>query len=224
MNLIKKDVSNMYPVLTLKNLTKLTKDRKRVGRGVASGLGKTCGRGYNGALSRTGSSRKQNGGQTPVYRRFPKTGFVSQKNKTQKAISVESLATHLNNFIMACDMDIYEAYKIDIQWLREMKIIKGRFDRFRVIMGKNIDPSADSDEECDGSVSDADASAQNVSATNIPVFSDELLVRLKKTTISASGFSKTARIFLESCGATLCQDTGKARQKMNARRNQFIDN
>ena len=218
MSLNKENMDYMYPMLTLKNLTKLSKERKRVGRGVASGLGKTCGRGYNGALSRTGSSRKQNGGQTPVYRRFPKTGFLSQKNKTQKAISAEALANHLNAFIISCEMDAHEAYKIDIQWLREMKIIKGRFDRFRVIMGKNN--SCETEEEdmsCEENV------CCDESSETQPAFSEDLLNRLKKTTIVASGFSKTARVFLENCGATLLQDTSKARQKMNARKEFFAD-
>jgi large subunit ribosomal protein L15 len=52
-------------------------DRKRLGRGVGSGLGKTSGRGHKGAKARTGWSRKLGweGGQMPLYRRLPKVGF-----------------------------------------------------------------------------------------------------------------------------------------------------
>jgi len=52
-------------------------DRKRLGRGVGSGLGKTSGRGHKGAKARTGWSRKLGweGGQMPLYRRMPKVGF-----------------------------------------------------------------------------------------------------------------------------------------------------
>lgn len=212
MNLNKKDQPDLYPILTLGSLTKLTKDRKRVGRGIASGLGKTCGRGYNGALSRTGSSKKQNGGQTPVYRRFPKTGFVSHKNKTQKAISVETLAHYLQMFAASCDVSVTDAFMVDVQWLRDMQVVKGRFNRFRLIMGKN------NIEETDEDTSDS----ETPSTTNKPILSEEILILLKKTTIVASGFSKTARAFLEECGATLSQDTSKDRQKLEARK-EFFD-
>jgi large subunit ribosomal protein L15 len=52
-------------------------DRKRLGRGIGSGLGKTSGRGHKGAKSRSGWSRKLGweGGQMPLYRRLPKVGF-----------------------------------------------------------------------------------------------------------------------------------------------------
>ncbi len=56
---------------------KAVKERKRVGRGPGSGLGKTAGRGHKGQKSRSGYSRKWGfeGGQMPLYRRIPKRGF-----------------------------------------------------------------------------------------------------------------------------------------------------
>lgn len=55
---------------------------KRVGRGIGSGIGKTCGRGHKGQHARTGTSIKANfeGGQMPIYRRLPKRGFHSKVN------------------------------------------------------------------------------------------------------------------------------------------------
>ena len=55
------------------------KARKRVGRGIGSGLGKTCGRGHKGQKSRSGGFHKVGfeGGQMPMQRRLPKRGFVS---------------------------------------------------------------------------------------------------------------------------------------------------
>ncbi len=52
-------------------------ERKRIGRGVGSGLGKTSGRGHKGAKARSGWSRRigWEGGQMPLYRRLPKVGF-----------------------------------------------------------------------------------------------------------------------------------------------------
>ena len=64
------------------------KNRKRVGRGPGSGLGKTSGRGENGQKSRSGYSRKAGfeGGQLPLYRRLPKRGFNNAKFKTEYAV------------------------------------------------------------------------------------------------------------------------------------------
>lgn len=54
---------------------------KRVGRGIGSGLGKTCGRGHKGQKSRSGGkvARGFEGGQMPIQRRVPKFGFTSRK-------------------------------------------------------------------------------------------------------------------------------------------------
>ena len=55
------------------------KDKRRVGRGIGSGLGKTAGRGHKGQKSRAGGFHKVGfeGGQMPLYRRLPKRGFTS---------------------------------------------------------------------------------------------------------------------------------------------------
>ena len=55
--------------------------RKRVGRGISSGLGKTSGRGQKGQKSRTGGGVRRGfeGGQTPLYRRLPKRGFNNER-------------------------------------------------------------------------------------------------------------------------------------------------
>lgn len=54
-------------------------DRKRVGRGMSSGSGKTSGRGHKGQKSRSGGGVRRGfeGGQTPLYRRLPKRGFIN---------------------------------------------------------------------------------------------------------------------------------------------------
>jgi len=64
-----------------------TKARKRVGRGIGSGLGKTSGRGVKGQKARTGVAIKGfEGGQMPLYRRIPKRGFVPPGGKTEYAV------------------------------------------------------------------------------------------------------------------------------------------
>lgn len=64
-------------ILGLNNLIRIkVKLRKRVGRGIGSGLGKTCGRGVKGQKSRAGVSVAFfEGGQMPIYRRLPKRGM-----------------------------------------------------------------------------------------------------------------------------------------------------
>ena len=56
-----------------------TESKKRVGRGIGSGLGKTSGRGHKGQKARTGGGVRRGfeGGQTPLYRRLPKRGFTN---------------------------------------------------------------------------------------------------------------------------------------------------
>jgi large subunit ribosomal protein L15 len=58
--------------------------KKRVGRGIGSGLGKTCGRGHKGQHSRTGGYHKVGfeGGQMPLQRRVPKFGFTSRVGRS----------------------------------------------------------------------------------------------------------------------------------------------
>jgi large subunit ribosomal protein L15 len=66
---------------------------KRVGRGIGSGLGKTCGRGHKGQTSRTGKGRKIGfeGGQMPLQRRLPKIGFSSRKADTRAEVRLHEL-------------------------------------------------------------------------------------------------------------------------------------
>ena len=67
--------------------SKATKSKKRLGRGIGSSKGKTCGRGHKGQKSRSGVAIKSfEGGQMPLYRRLPKRGFKSIVNKKNMAI------------------------------------------------------------------------------------------------------------------------------------------
>jgi large subunit ribosomal protein L15 len=70
------------------------RDRKRVGRGTGSGLGKTSGRGHKGAQSRSGYKRKagHEGGQMPLHRRVPKHGFTNIFKKEYQIINVADLS------------------------------------------------------------------------------------------------------------------------------------
>ena len=71
-----------------------TKNRKRLGRGVASGWGKTAGRGTKGHNSRSGGGVRPGfeGGQMPLHRRLPKRGFTNIFKKRMAVINIRDLA------------------------------------------------------------------------------------------------------------------------------------
>jgi len=70
------------------------KNSKRVGRGIGSGLGKTCGRGHKGQKSRSGGFTKVGfeGGQMPLQRRLPKVGFASRAAQMSAEVRLDELA------------------------------------------------------------------------------------------------------------------------------------
>jgi large subunit ribosomal protein L15 len=78
---------------TLKPAAGSKKPRRRVGRGIGSGLGKTAGRGHKGQKSRAGGYHKVGfeGGQMPLQRRLPKRGFKSQTLKFNAEVTLADL-------------------------------------------------------------------------------------------------------------------------------------
>ncbi|GAW85107.1 large subunit ribosomal protein L15 [Bathymodiolus platifrons methanotrophic gill symbiont] len=79
---------------TIKPAEGSKKDRKRVGRGIGSTLGKTCGRGHKGQKSRSGGMPKVGfeGGQMPLQKRLPKVGFRSRKAKFTSEVRLCEIA------------------------------------------------------------------------------------------------------------------------------------
>ena len=80
---------------TIKPAAGSKKNRRRVGRGIGSGLGKTAGRGHKGQKSRAGGFHKVGfeGGQMPLQRRLPKRGFKSAQLKFNAEITLQELQT-----------------------------------------------------------------------------------------------------------------------------------
>lgn len=78
---------------TLKPAEGAKRPRRRVGRGIGSGLGKTAGRGHKGQKSRSGGFHKVGfeGGQMPLQRRLPKRGFVSMTKADNAQVRLEDL-------------------------------------------------------------------------------------------------------------------------------------
>ena len=108
--------------------------KKRLGRGIGSGKGKTSGRGVKGQKSRSGVAIKSfEGGQMPLYRRLPKRGFNSLKNKKLTAI------INLSKIQALIDKKIISASdKIDLNLLRSKKIIKKSVKYFKVLGTGNV--------------------------------------------------------------------------------------
>lgn len=106
---------------------------KRVGRGVGSGLGKTCGRGHKGQRSRAGGGAPKGfeGGQMPLQRRLPKYGFRSQKAKTRDEVRLDALAR-------ATTQAAGEGV-IDLAALKSQKLIGQRVRRVKVIAAGTVD-------------------------------------------------------------------------------------
>ncbi len=104
-----------------------TKNRIRVGRGIGSGKGKTCGRGQKGQKSRSGVAVNGfEGGQMPIYRRLPKRGF---KNPFAKEFAVVNLDT----IQKAVDAGKLNASAIDIAALMNAGVISKELDGVRLL-------------------------------------------------------------------------------------------
>ncbi len=87
-----------------------SKPRKRVGRGIGSGLGKTSGRGHKGQKARSGGGVRPGfeGGQMPLFRRIPKRGFTNIFAKEYAVVNVEELNRFPENTVVTPELLIEE--------------------------------------------------------------------------------------------------------------------
>ena len=97
--------------------------RRRVGRGIGSGLGKTAGRGHKGQKSRTGGFHKVGfeGGQMPLYRRLPKRGFVSLTRRTVGEITLSDLQALESTEV---DLVVLKQNGLANEQIKSVKVIK----------------------------------------------------------------------------------------------------
>jgi len=100
---------------------------KRVGRGIGSGLGKTCGRGHKGQKARSGGMPKVGfeGGQMPLYRRLPKVGFRSRKAKYSAEVRLNEIAS-------------LDAEVIDLLALKAANVVRNDVKSVKVILSGEI--------------------------------------------------------------------------------------
>lgn len=99
------------------------KARRRVGRGIGSGLGKTAGRGHKGQKSRAGGFHKVGfeGGQMPLQRRLPKRGFKSQQLKYNGEITLAELEAL---GVDEVDLLVLKAAGLVRQIVKQVKVVK----------------------------------------------------------------------------------------------------
>jgi len=107
---------------TLKPAAGSKPDRKRVGRGIGSGMGKTGGRGHKGQKSRSGGFHKVGfeGGQMPLQRRLPKVGFRSRMGKSTAEVRLNELDKLAVDVV---DMDALYAADILPRTMKRAKVI-----------------------------------------------------------------------------------------------------
>ena len=102
-------------------------NRKRVGRGIGSGTGKTAGRGVKGQKSRSGGKVQIGfeGGQMPIQRRLPKRGFRSAMSKTMAEIRLHEL-------------NLIEGDTVDLSSLRSAGLINASHSRAKVVLSGEL--------------------------------------------------------------------------------------
>ena len=113
-------MSEFMNTLKPKHGTKFSK--KRVGRGIGSGTGKTCGRGHKGQKSRSGGKVQIGfeGGQMPLQRRLPKVGFTSKVNILTQDIRYDRLS-------------VIKEKEVSLELLKKYKLIKSKIKTVRII-------------------------------------------------------------------------------------------
>ena len=117
----------------LNNTLKVKIPKKKLGRGIGSGKGKTSGRGVKGQKSRSGVAIKSfEGGQMPLYRRLPKRGF-NQISKIKVAkINLEQIQTFVDK------KRIDSATQINLEVLKKSNIVKKSYLKYKVLGNGNL--------------------------------------------------------------------------------------
>ena len=115
-------------MLKLNNSIKIKTKKIRVGRGIGSGKGKTCGRGVKGQKSRSGVAIKSfEGGQMPLFRRLPKRGF----NPIKKNITGKINLGKIQYFIEKNSINNNE--KVNLELLKKLSIINKNTAKLKIL-------------------------------------------------------------------------------------------
>ena len=115
-------------MIKLNNRPRLNKSKIRVGRGIGSGKGKTCGRGVKGQKSRSGVAIKSfEGGQMPLYRRLPKRGFNPIEKKNIAILNLDKIQSFINKKTINTN-DILNASS-----LKKLKLINKNSSKLKIL-------------------------------------------------------------------------------------------
>lgn len=115
---------------------------KRVGRGIGSGLGKTCGRGHKGQKSRSGGSVRPGfeGGQMPLKQRLPKFGFTSRKGLVSAEIRLAELAKVEGDVVSLETLKVADLISANIQFAKV--VLSGEINRAVTVKGLRVTKGA----------------------------------------------------------------------------------
>ena len=117
----------------LNNTTKVKISKKRLGRGIGSGKGKTSGRGVKGQKSRSGVAIKSfEGGQMPLYRRLPKRGFNPVNKKKIAKINLDQIQSFVDN------KRVDPENGINLEILKKKKIINKSYLKYKILANGNL--------------------------------------------------------------------------------------
>ena len=112
----------------LNNTSKVKISKKKLGRGIGSGKGKTSGRGVKGQKSRSGVAIKSfEGGQMPLYRRLPKRGFNPIKDTKIVKLNLSKIQSMIDK------KKIKETDKINIDLLKKLKILNKKTNKIKIL-------------------------------------------------------------------------------------------
>lgn len=115
---------------------------KRVGRGIGSGLGKTCGRGHKGQKSRSGGSVRPGfeGGQMPLKQRLPKFGFTSRKSLVTAEVRLAELAKVEGDVVSLETLKAANVITKDIKFVKV--VLSGEIARTVTVKGLRVTKGA----------------------------------------------------------------------------------
>jgi large subunit ribosomal protein L15 len=190
---------------TIKPAEGSKKNRRRVGRGIGSGLGKTAGRGHKGQKSRAGGFHKVGfeGGQMPLQRRLPKRGFVSQTRDDTAEVRLSDL-----NALKADTIDIHvlkDAGVVPIHALSAKVIVAGEIRRKVTLHGLLTSKGAKAAVEAAGGSVEMPALAGAVSAK-----------QGKKVAVRAAATAR-AVVRAATTAATIAEERAKAETQAEAK-------
>lgn len=133
---LEKNIMNLNSISN----TGTSKNKKRVGRGIGSGNGKTAGRGHKGQKSRSGGNVRIGfeGGQMPLQMRLPKFGFSSRVNRSFKEVNIKNL-----NGMKVVNLDTLKEKKLISKSIKKVKIFgDAPIDSKIIVEGINVSKGA----------------------------------------------------------------------------------